>query len=110
MLVHSLPILEDFTVLGLKFSDSDDDCTYWPSTAPPLTGALELYLTDGMEPVTRRLLELPNGVHFQKLECTLFLDDDIRCTTAMVEECSDTLESVKIECADQCEYHPSSLF
>ena len=106
-LVCSLPLLEDLDVLSRGVSANDDDSTiFQPSASPPLTGTLTLSLIRGMEPVTRRLLELPSGVRFRKLECTLYLEEDFPCAMAMVGECSDTLECVEIDCGDLCKFHP----
>jgi len=87
-------------VLGdREISHRDDDSTIFQSpTSPPLTGTLGLRFTRGMKIFTRRLLELPNGIHFRRLECTLNLPDDLRCTMDLVKACSDTLERIDIEC------------
>lgn len=107
-----LPILKDLTLLSCKIGDIDDDVntTFRPSTVPPLSGDLNVCLTHGMEPVARQLWKLPNDVRFRKLSLTLFVDDDLWCTAAMVEECSDTLEVIEIRCPNQGEFNPSSFF
>ena len=110
-LVCSLPLLEDLCVVddGVGGGDRDpgpalEPSTSPPSNSPPLTGILELYPLYGMEPTTRQLLGLPNGLHFRKLVWTWCLDEDIRWMTALVAECSDTLECIDIEC------RPSGMF
>ncbi|KAF9789268.1 hypothetical protein BJ322DRAFT_528919 [Thelephora terrestris] len=76
----------------------DENPTSQPSNSPPLTGALRLSLTRGMKTITHRLLELPNRIRFRELECRRYIEEDLRCITALVEECSDTLERVDIRC------------
>ena len=89
--------------------DNDDDFTFQPLTSPPLTGTLVLDLNGGIEPIAHRLLELPNGARFRKLDCTLCLPEDLLCTMAMVEKFSDTLECIKIKCEDFGRFHPFSF-
>ena len=84
---------------GEGIGDNDDNSTdFQHSTSPPLTGSLELSLTRGIKPVTRLLLQLPNGVRFRKFECTWNLSHDIWHTMELVEACSDTLEFIDIRC------------
>ena len=90
-----------------EISHNDDDSnTIQPPTSPPLTGSLGLRFTQGMKSATRRLLELPNGIHFRKIECTLNIPDDPQCIMDMVEACSDTLECIDIECENSGKFHP----
>jgi hypothetical protein len=94
-------------VISLGIYDDKVDITKpYPPTLPPLTGTLELHAIWRMEPLTRRLLGLPGGVRFRKLECTWNFKDDVRCTMAMVEGCSDTLECIEITCNHLGEFHP----
>ena len=103
-LVCSLPILEDLTLVNHESGEiADDNTIFQPSTVPPLSGALNLCLTRGMEPVACQLRELPDGVRFRKLNLALSLDDDLRCTATIVEACSGTLESIKIQCPNYSE-------
>jgi len=96
-LVCSLPLLEDLCVIDHGWSNSDHDGTVsQPLTSSALTGTLKLSLTHGMEHVARRLLGLPNGLHFRKLLCTWDLEEHVRWITALVMGCSDTLECVNI--------------
>lgn len=46
--------------------------------------------------VIRALLDLPNGVRFQKFLCTVRFEEEFRWITAFVEACSDTLEYIDI--------------
>ena len=77
--------------------------TFRPSTSPPFTGALDIHLPEGMEPVTQQLLDLPSGLHFRNLMYTLSPGEVLQRVTApvtaLVEGCSDTLEYVDIECS-----------
>ena len=63
-LICSLPLLEDLT-LHLLYHDSDEWNT--PSTSPKLTGTLYLRTRSCTCKVIRRLLDLPGGLHFSKV-------------------------------------------
>jgi len=53
---------------GVAFSHSwEDDSWYIPSTLPMLSGPLELTSIKGFFSATRRLLDLPNRLHFRKI-------------------------------------------
>ena len=101
-LILSFPLLEDLSVLTYGGSgDNNDDPGLLPtvvqSSSPPmLTGALALSLVKGTELVTRRLLSSPGGIHFRKLTWTWFCEEDLPFIMMLVEECSRTLESLKI--------------
>jgi hypothetical protein len=104
-LILSFPLLEDLAVIAaqdLPFDDidsSDEPSTVvQPSSSPVFTGSLELYLKAGMERFTHRLLSLPGGIHFRKLTLTWSHEGDLVPITALVEECSGTLESLTITC------------
>ena len=98
-LICSFPLLGD-----LKFSGRvDDDDLHGQqavasSTSPIFTGSLDLYLKEGMAPIIRWLLSLPGGIHFRKLTLTWVHEGDSSLTTALVERCSHTLESLDITC------------
>jgi hypothetical protein len=96
-LAFSFPLLEDLAMIA-RLSDGSNrlSTVIWPSSPPMLTGSLELYSKDGMEPIACRLLSLPGGVHFRKLNLTWFHKGDILLTTMLIAECSDTLESLDI--------------
>jgi hypothetical protein len=102
-LILSFPLLEDLAVIvDEALADSDDGLgedetptAIQPPNPPPFTGSLELYLKGGMT-FTRRLLCLPGGIHFQKLTLTRIREEDCLMATALVEECSHTLESLNI--------------
>ncbi|KAF9642424.1 hypothetical protein BDM02DRAFT_3124560, partial [Thelephora ganbajun] len=75
-----------------------DRTVFQPSTLPVLTGTLRVYLSGRMGSVTRRLLDLPGGLHFRKLVLSCCFDGNFRWMRALVVGCSDTLECVDIEC------------
>jgi hypothetical protein len=98
-LVCSSPLLEDLIIRNHRMgNDEDDGTTFQPSTSPALTGTLEIYLPNGVEYTTRRLLGLPNGLHFRKLGFTWCLEEDLWWMVDLVAGCSDTLECFDIEC------------
>jgi len=102
-LVCSFPLLEDLTLLGDDQPlDDDNDShgprTVVPSTSPPLTGSLELTMLLGMGNVTRRLLDLPNGLHFRELVFWWFYEMDLSSMMELVARCSDTLECLDVRC------------
>ena len=96
-LICSLPLLEDLTVFHDvdEVSGGADGSDFRPLTSPALTGALELYGTP--EYTVRRLLDLPNGLHFRKIACRSRLSEELQLMMALVERCRDTLESVDID-------------
>ena len=66
-----------------------------PPTSPKLTGFFRLY--DQNRPIARRLLELPDGLHFS--EIWVYSDSraiDSRTITDLVLKCSDTLETLHL--------------
>ena len=107
-LIRSSPLLENLTLTGGGLSLGNDDDphepqTVVPSTSPPFTGSLELFL-EGMGYTTRRLLDLPNGIHFRKLALWWICEEDIRWIMELVMGCSDTLECLDIECHPPCTF------
>lgn len=104
-LICSLHLLEDLCVVDNGKEHNDRDRTAFQHlTSPVLTGTLELHLVRGAEHIARRLLTLPNGLHFRKLVWTWYLEEDVRWMTALVAECSDTLECIDVE------YRPSGMY
>ena len=67
-----------------------------PSSPHRFTGTLELCLGGTIGPVARRLLSLPSGIHFRKIILVWLHQDDFSMITALVEKCSDLLESLDI--------------
>jgi hypothetical protein len=91
-LICSFPLLED---LALVFLSLGGDAWDTPSTSPKLTGSLELVALGAIRPAARRLLSLPGGLRFAKID-TSCLKEDVKSITDLVSRCSDTLESLKI--------------
>jgi len=104
-LVLSFSLLRDLTVITSSYVFADNDngsdglsTIAQPSGSPVLTRTLKLFLRGGMEPITRRLLSLPGGIHFRKLAVAWNHREDPSSTTALVKGCSHTLESLRITC------------
>ena len=106
-LILSFSPLEDLVVVthhqmsadnGDGSEEEEMSAVTQPSGSPRLTGSLHLYLSGGMEPLTRRLSSLPGGIHFRKLILTWLEEKDPLMTTALVEGCSHILESLDIAC------------
>ena len=96
-LIHSLPLLENLTLIGHDHTSAiNDDELDAPPTSPALTGTLVLLLYQGMANNARRLLNLPNGLHFRKLNLSWRGDEELRLVERLVEACSDTLEYLEI--------------
>ena len=64
-----------------------------------------------MEPLTRRLLSLPGGVHFRKLTLTWLRKEDPLLATALVKRCSHTFESLvtSMVCPFHTHLRPNNL-
>ena len=95
-LICSFPILEDFALLVFGYGDETDRWTA-PPASPRLTGSLELRsVIGGIGPITRRLLNLPNGPNFTKIVLACVDETDFESTTDLVSGCSGTLESLDV--------------
>jgi len=96
-LICSFPVLEDLDWFIFSYRNGVDE---WipPSTSPSLTGSLELRsVVGGISPITRRLLDLPNGLNFTKIVLSCIdCETDFKSTTDLVSGCSDTLESLDV--------------
>ena len=101
--LRSLPLLGDLDIYSREISDNGDGSLIFPS--PLLTGTLVLYLMRGIEPTTRQLFGLPNGVRSRKLEGVWFDEESLQCINNVVHGCSDTLESIDIERANPGKFH-----
>ena len=104
-LILSFPLLEDLIVFVYgevvthEGDGSDEPSTIiqrQPSSSPSFAGSLELSLEGGMKPIACRLLSLPGGIHFRRLTLDWRHEEDRMLATALVEECSHTLESLDI--------------
>ena len=97
-LICSFPSLKDLSLHSVRESDTD----VWaaPPTSPNFTGFLLLKGENRF--ITRRLLELPDGLHFSKI-CVRGRVEDINPGTVMdlVLKCSGTLETLYLK------YHSS---
>jgi len=91
----SFPCLED---LALElFGFMKDGPWNTPSTSPRLTGSLKLHSADeGIQSITRGLLDFPNGLHFTKITVAWTVKQDVGSTVDLVSRCSDTLQSLTI--------------
>ena len=99
-LICSLPPLENLILAAFGTPDDDNlGVGRLPTeNLPALTGDLKLLLPYAMESIARRLLDLPNGLHFQGLTVSCRLERDLRWVNALVVKCSATLESLVITC------------
>ena len=100
-LILSFPLLENLFVTTHFRTDHDDSSSGLLTAVPPqnpptFTGSLCLFTTGGMESIASRLLSFPGGIHFRKLTLTWDHEADGPSIAALVRECSDTLESLKI--------------
>ena len=101
-LILSFPLLVDLAVTNYRFSvdggggSGGSSAAVRPSNPPVFTGALELRLKEGLRPIAGRLLSLSGSVRFRELTLTWHCGEDIQLTTALVGECSHTLESLSI--------------
>ena len=99
-LIRSLPLLEDLSLIVYGIPNNDDlDAggpliVISPPSSPIFTGTLRLVLSDGMGPTVHRLLDLPNGLHFQQLTLAWLQEDELKWINTLAAECSDTLESI----------------
>ena len=99
-LVHSVPLLEDLTLIVHEILDNDDLDAGGPPigipspSSPVFTGTLRLVIFHGMESAVRRLLDLPNGLHFRHLSFSWLRKDELQWINTLVVECSDTLEKI----------------
>jgi len=101
-LICSSPLLEDLTITGRDESSGNDDAhgpqTVVPSASPPLTGSLGLNIFGGMGNTARRLLDLPNGIHFRRLAFSWHCKEDLPWIMELMVRCSDTLECLDVMC------------
>ena len=91
-LICSFPLFEDLALIALS---QGGDVWNTPSTSPKLTGSLELRAIGGIRSAARRLLNLPNGLHFTEITVAC-LDEDVESTTQLVSRCSGNLESFSV--------------
>jgi len=110
-LIFSFPLLEDLTLVACDESRFDNGSprgpqTVVPSTSPVFTGSLDLHIQGGAGNVARRLLDLPNGLHFRKLALSCSHVEDLWWIRELVARCSHALQSIDIKYSF-CSYtHP----
>ena len=105
--ICSFPLLEDLKLTGRDDPRVEDSNPHGPqavapSTSPVFTGSLDFQVCGGAGRTVRRLLELPNGLHFRKL--VLSWDQDLRWIAELVVMCSHTLESLAITDTTICTF------
>ena len=99
-LICSFPLLEDLIVgsIGIESGAHNWDL---PQTLPKLTRSL--HLTGQNRLLSRKLMDLQDGLHFSKILvwCSI---EDAALAIKLVTRCYDTLESLTIE------FYPSGMF
>ena len=110
-LVHYSPLLEDLAVSGYgpSFGNNgvpDETPTVGPPTSPAFTGSLDLNIFGGVGAVyaARRLLALPNGLHFRKFAFSWSSKEDLEWMLELVARCSNTLECLDVRRSPPCEF------
>ena len=99
--ICSFPLLEDVSLIAwfvdTNRTTTDDQPTSFQLSKPPaLTGSLELSFVFGMGLIPTRLMSLPSGLHFRRLDLAWSSDEDISSTAALVERCCHTIEHLNI--------------
>ena len=102
-LICSFPLLEHLSVEILYDPYRDGhfhghSAATLSSSSPAFTGSLRLSAPRGMHNIANGLLSLPGGLHFRALILVLRSEEDILSAIALVEECSSTLEYLKVDC------------
>ena len=102
-LLSTLPLLEDLFLSadGLyEYSPSDSNTlpTVLQYYVPPLTGTLSLLVYEGIGATARRMLRLPNGLHFRRLSLSWLREKETQWVNALVAACSNTLSHLIIDC------------
>ena len=109
-LIRSIPFLEDLSLTGraadINYNDQDGlRIVAPPPTSPPFTGALGLSMFRGTTDAAQRLLNLPNGLRFRKLQLQRCSRGDLHYVMELVTACSDTLECLDITCPPEGAIH-----
>jgi hypothetical protein len=94
-LICSFPSLEDLALIRLPRKHGDTREVAIPLTSPRLTGTLRLEVVDSAPSDMPRLLALPGGLHFSRIDVMNFIQD-IETTMSLVSGCSETLNSLII--------------
>jgi len=109
-LICSFPLLEDLVLFDLHPGQQEDlSFGRWnaPSTSPKLTGSLDLRVSWEFHSIVHKLCSLPNGLHFTNITLR-FVAGDARATVDLVSKCSDTLESLIVNCFFMLGMFPSA--
>ena len=93
-LVFSFPLLEDLSLCSVKLY-TQEIAEEWnaPPISPKFTGSL--VLSGHNRYITRKLVDLPGGLRFSKIEVSCAVRD-CHLAKELVSACSDTLESLCI--------------
>ena len=85
-------------------SDDVEVAIFRPSISPPLTGTLAISSVnaDEIEGTIRQIINLP--IRFRRLEYEWWREKDLPWIRALIEACSDTLESILVD--DETEGKP----
>ena len=102
--ILSFPLLRNLTIKSYDtppdyLEDGHPIPPLHPIIIPPFTGCLDIRLNIETDPITSRLMSLPGGLRFRRLRLRWGSGDNAPSTTALVESCCSTLESLFIECA-----------
>ena len=104
-LICSFPLLEDLVLFDLLHSEVGELDT--PSTSPKFTGYLDLNVEWGLDTVAYRLCTLPNGLRFTKITMEFGIGT-IDPIMDLVSACSNTLESLTVNCFMMLGMFPSA--
>ena len=108
-LIFSFPLLEDLQVISYRIQiddgdDSDELSTVVHHPNPPVfTGSLGLWAGVMLKLIVNRLLSLQD-LRFRLLTLLLIHEEDLSSAKALVNGCSNTLESLDITCSHNCTY------
>lgn len=92
--ICSFPLLEDLTLYLRRIDEGSNEPLDTPSSSPKFTGSLSLI--GRISPLVRRLLDLPGGLHFNKILMES-LSNQAESASLLVSSCSNTLESLWIK-------------
>jgi len=94
--ICSSPLLEDLA-FAARGSVHRDGRWNVPPTSPRLSGSLKIEnAPNGIQSITQRLLNLPNGIHFTKITAPWHSEEDVGSTMDLVSKCAETLQSLDI--------------
>jgi len=98
-LIHCFSSLEELTLINNILSlGNDDGLRASQRHSFDITGSLSLALLFEMGTTVCRLLDLPNGLHFRKINFLWAQEEAVRWVVELVVRCSHTLEFIDITC------------